>query len=429
MRFRIFSLRNAALTMMMMMMTLALSVVANAQTESTIYTFSETGTFWPQGGLLEDAAGNFYGTTRGGGAYGVGTVMELSPPAVSGGAWTQTTLYSFVPYGSGGYVPISDLVKDQAGAFYGTTYMGGDPICNCGVVYKLVPPAVAGGPWTQSQLYAFKGGADGRIPAVATLALTTKGTLYGVTMRGGTWDSGTLYQLTTKTGKTYTESVLYSFGDLADASTPSGSILMDSAGSLYGVTSLGGAFGQGTLYKYVPAINGQLATYSILYSFGGSTTTGSYPNGSLIFDAGGDIYGVTNGGGDATGDGVVYMLAPTNPTWTESILYAFSKNNGTNPVGGLSWNHKTNQLYGTTSSGNEHPAGDGTVFQLSPPKVKGGAWTELTLFQFTYRVNGGYPTGPVTLDTKTGIIYGTALNGGIEGCDLYCGTIWQIANP
>jgi uncharacterized repeat protein (TIGR03803 family) len=427
MRFRICSLGIALL-----MMTIALSTVANAQaasTESTIYTFSETGSFWPQGGLIEDASGNFYGTTRGGGTYGVGTVMELSPPAVSGNPWTLTTLYNFVPYGSGGYVPISDLVKDQAGAFYGTTYTGGDPICNCGVVYKLVPPAVAGGPWTQSQLYAFKGGADGRLPALASLALTTKGTLYGVTTRGGTWDSGVLFQLTTKTGKTYTESVLYSFGDLADASTPSGAILLDSAGSLYGVTSLGGAFGQGTLYKYVPAANGQLATYSILYSFGGSTTTGSYPNGSLIFDAGGNIYGVTNGGGDTDGDGVVYSLARANPTWTESILYAFNTTNGTNPVGGLTWNHKTNQLYGTSSSKNQHPSGDGSIFQLTPPTVKGGAWTELTLFQFTYRVNGGYPTGPITLDSKTGIIYGTALNGGIEGCDLFCGTIWQIANP
>lgn len=425
MRFRIFTLRNILLTMM----TLALSLLANAQTESTIYTFSETGTFWPQGGLLEDGAGNFYGTTRGGGTYGVGTVMELSPPAVSGGAWTLTTLYNFVPYGPGGYVPISDVVKDQAGAFYGATYSGGDPVCNCGVVYKLVPPAIKGGAWTQSQLYAFTGGADGRLPAPATLALTTKGTLYGVTLRGGSWDSGALYQLTTKNGKAYAESVLYSFGDLADASTPSGPILLDAAGSLYGVTSLGGAFGQGTLYKYVPAVNGQLATYSILYSFGGSTTTGSYPNGNLIFDASGDIYGVTNGGGDADGDGVAYMLAPGSPTWTESILYAFNATNGINPIGGLTWNHKTNQLYGTASSGNQHPAGDGSVIVLSPPTKKGGPWTEQTLFQFTYRVNGGYPTGPITLDTKTGNIYGTAQNGGIEGCDLFCGTVWTIANP
>src|SRR6202030_3428156 len=194
--------------------------------------------------------GNLYGTTRGGGANGVGSVMELSPPAVSGGAWTLTTLYSFVPYGTSGYVPVSDLVKDQAGAFYGTTFAGGDPVCNCGGVYKLVPPTVSGGAWTESVLYNFKGGADGRLPAEAALALTSAGTLYGVTVRGGSWDSGVLYQLTTKNGKTYTESVLYSFGDLADASTPNGPVVLDSKGSIYGVTSQGGAFGQGTVYRY-----------------------------------------------------------------------------------------------------------------------------------------------------------------------------------
>ena len=123
------------------------------------------------------------------------------------------------------------------------------------------------------------------------------------------------------------------------------------------------------------------------------------------------------------------MLTPAKTTWTETILFACDQNDGTNPIGGLTWNHKTNQLYGTTSSGNMHPSGDGSIFKLSPPAVKGGAWTEATLFQFTYRVNGGYPTGAITLDTKTGDLYGTAQNGGIEGCDLFCGTIWQITNP
>src|SRR5258708_36327680 len=129
MRFRISTLLTALL-----MVTLAFTLTANAQleTESTLYTFSETGSFWPQGGLLEDSAGNFYGTTRGGGTYGVGTVMELSPPAVSGGAWTLTTLYNFVPYGVSGYVPVSDLVKDQAGAFYRTTLAGGAPARHSG---------------------------------------------------------------------------------------------------------------------------------------------------------------------------------------------------------------------------------------------------------------------------------------------------------
>src|ERR1700686_2186517 len=113
--FRIFTLRNALLIMV-----LALSALANAQTESTLYTFSEQTSFWPQGGLIEDATGNLFGTTRGGGTYGVGTVFELSPPAVLGGAWTITNLYNFLPYGSGGYVPVSELVRDKSGAFYGT---------------------------------------------------------------------------------------------------------------------------------------------------------------------------------------------------------------------------------------------------------------------------------------------------------------------
>jgi uncharacterized repeat protein (TIGR03803 family) len=423
---RILTLKNVLLILAL----IALPMLANAQTESTVYTFSETTSFWPQGALLEDSAGNLFGTTRGGGAYGVGSVMELSPPTVSGGAWTLTNLYSFIPYGNGGYVPMSDLVRDQAGAFYGTFFSGGDPTCNCGGVYKLVPPAQSGGAWTESMLYAFKGNSDGRLPVqTASLALTKSGTLYGVTSRGGTWDSGVLYQLTTKNGKTYTESVLYSFGDLADGSTPSGPVVLDSSGNIYGVTSLGGAFNQGTLYKFVPAANGQLATESLLYSFGGSTTTGSYPNGNLVFDVGGDIYGVTNGGGDDAGDGVIYMLTPTKTAWNESVLFSFTTDTGTNPIGGLSWNHKTNQLYGTTSSQNMHPAGDGTIFKLSPPAVKGGTWTQATLFQFTYRVNGGYPTGAVTLDSKTGTLYGTAINGGIEGCDLFCGVVWQITNP
>ena len=201
MRFRMFTLRNT-----LVILTLAFSVAASAQTvESTLYTFSETTSFWPQGSLIEDGTGNLYGTTRGGGAYGVGSVIELSPPAVSGGAWTLTTLYSFVPYGASGYVPVSDLVKDQAGAFYGTTYAGGDPVCSCGGIYKLVPPAVQGGAWTESVLYNFKGGSDGRLPTAAALALTSNGTLYGITNRGGSWDSGVLFQLTTKNGKAYTE--------------------------------------------------------------------------------------------------------------------------------------------------------------------------------------------------------------------------------
>src|ERR1017187_10391832 len=190
MRFRIFAFGNALL-----MITLALSGAVNAQTESTLYTFKETTSFWPQGALSEDSAGNLYGTTRAGGTYGVGTIFKMAPPTVSGGAWTLTTLYNFVPYGNGGFVPVSDLIADSTGAFYGTTYSGGDPVCNCGVVYKLIPPAKSGGAWTEQGLYAFTGNSDGRLPAMAALTMNSQGVLYGVTVRGGTWDSGVIYQL------------------------------------------------------------------------------------------------------------------------------------------------------------------------------------------------------------------------------------------
>jgi uncharacterized repeat protein (TIGR03803 family) len=424
MRFRIFALGNALL-----IITLALSGVVNAQTESTLYTFKETTSFWPQGALSEDAAGNLYGTTRAGGTYGVGTIFKMAPPTVSGGAWTLTTLYNFVPYGNGGFVPVSDLIADSTGAFYGTTYSGGDPVCNCGVVYKLIPPAKSGGAWTEQALYAFTGNSDGRLPAMAALTMNSQGVLYGVTLRGGTWDSGVIYQLAPATGGAYIESVLYSFGDLADASTPNGPLTMDSSGALYGVTSLGGAFDSGTVYKFVPASNGQLATESLLFSFKASTKSGITPSGSLLFDSAGNLYGVTSAGGSGNNDGVVYELTPAKAAWTQTILYIFSKQSGSNPVGGLTWNPTTGALYGTTSSQNGKTTGDGSVFKLLPPAVLGGAWTESTLFQFTYATVGGYPTGTITRDPLTGTLYGTAINGGVTGCDLFCGTIWQIVNP
>ncbi len=422
MRYRISILATA-----LILATLAITPLANAATENLLYTFGEQTAFWPQGALLEDGSGNFYGTTRGGGAYGVGTVFELSPPAVAGGAWTLTTLYSFVPYGSGGYLPISDLVRDQKGSFYGTFYSGGDPTCNCGGVYKLTAPAVAGGAWTEAAIYSFTE-SDGHLPVPFALALTTTGTLYGTTVAGGTYGGGVLYQLTTKTGKTYTETVLYSFGEVGDASVPNGPIAMDAKGSLYGVTSQGGAFNQGTVFKYVPASGTHAAVESLLYSFGGSSSTGATPSGNLVFDTGGNIYGVTNLGG-SNGFGVVYSLAPANPSWTESVLFTFTLSTGINPVGGLTWNHSNNNLYGTTSALGSVTTGDGTVFKLVPPSVKGGTWTQSTLYQFAYAVTGGYPTGAVTLDTKTGYLYGVALNGGVVGCDLFCGTAWQITNP
>ena len=119
---------------------------ASAQTVNTLYTFTggaDGGN--PLGGLVADGKGNFYGTTIGGGSAAFGTVFELSPPAVVGGSWVETVIWNFAGKADGSS-PSFTLVVDKGGNLYGETQLGGQ-FCDCGTVFKLKPPAVAGGTW------------------------------------------------------------------------------------------------------------------------------------------------------------------------------------------------------------------------------------------------------------------------------------------
>ncbi len=420
--------RVATLCMILFLGMLALGGRASAATYTTLYSFTLADTFWPQGGLVEDSAGNLYGTTIGGGTYGYGSVFQLSPPAVTGGAWTKKIIYTFLSYGAGGGVPSSELIVDSAGALYGTTWSGGDATCACGVVYKLTPPATQGAAWTEQPLYGFvSNGADGRLPSAA-LTLDSAGNIYGVTQQGGTYNGGVAFKLTPKTGGTYAESVLYSFGANSDASAPNGPLAIDSTGALYGVACLGGTFNLGATYKLTPpTIAGQPWTEAILFSFGGGTMTGgTTPVGNLVFDSAGNLYGVTNGGGNRNGNGVAYQLTPATGTWKQTVLFTFSNGSGVSPAAGLTWNPSTGSLYGTTTSGNPLKSASGTAFQLTPPAVAGGKWTEVNLHNFAFFGDGGVPSGRITRDASTGTLYGTTVNGGLFGCDGYCGVIYQI---
>jgi uncharacterized repeat protein (TIGR03803 family) len=296
----------------------------------------------------------------------------------------------------------------------------------CGVLYKLVPPTQKGSAWTEQVLHAFTSGSDGRLPN-ATVVINSQGTIYGVTQQGGAYDSGVIYQIRPGTGGTFAETILYSFGDNGDASTPNGPLLFDSTGALYGVTSLGGAFNQGAVYKFVPpAKAGQQGTETILFSFGGgSLSSGVTPIGNLIFDSAGNLYGVTNGGGGSLGFGVVYELTPATGSWTENVLFSFNGTDGRYPEAGLTLNPTNGSIYGTNSAGNPLKGGSGIVFQLTPPAVKGQPWTESTLLQFTFFGNGGLPAGRILLDSN-GNLFGTTLNGGLYGCDGYCGVAYEI---
>jgi uncharacterized repeat protein (TIGR03803 family) len=414
------SMTFGRLTLVFLLGAFALRVPAGAQTESTIYSFTLHESFWPEGGLVEDAGGNLYGTTVGGGTYGTGTVYQLSPPAKGSTTWSKTVLYNFQPWGITGHTPSSELAIDSSGDLYGVTWSGGDGRCHCGVLYELVPPATAGAPWTHFVRHAFtNSGNDGRLPN--SPVVFSSSTIYGVTQQGGLNDSGIIYQFTPgKNGGTY--SVLYSFGANNDASSPNGPLLMDSAGSLYGVTSLGGAFNVGAVYKLSPPQSGGSWTESILFSFGGgSQSSGITPVGNLLFDSLGNLYGVTEFGG-ASQLGVAYELSPASGSWTENVLFNFSKAAGSSPLAGMTWNPSNGSLYGTTSAGASHT--HGSVFQLTPP-ASGGLWTETLLEQFTY-TNGGLPSGRVLRDPTTGYLYGTTYNGGASGCDGNCGVDYQL---
>jgi len=158
---------------------------------------------------------------------------------------------------------------------------------------------------------------------------------------------------------------------------------------------------------------------TVLYSFPGSSS-GSNPYGGLIADAAGNLYGTTGGGGNSTqcslgsGCGTVFMLAPpsgTNTTWTETVLYNFrgaTSKDGSGPQASLIFDAK-GVLYGTTSTGGA--SSDGTVFKLTPPATKGGAWAETVLHSFKGGTDGSNPASSLIFDTK-GALYGTTPVGG-----------------
>jgi uncharacterized repeat protein (TIGR03803 family) len=236
--------------------------------------------------LIRDSGGNLYGVTNGGGTIGGGTVYKLTP---SSGA--ETILYSFFG-GTDGANPHGPLVRDGAGNFYATTSGGGTT--NSGVVFKLTPSG------TETVLYSFPGGVGGQVPFDG-LVRDSAGTLYGTTYFGGpTRCCGVVFKL----NKHNHETTLYSF---AYGSLPVGGLVRDKAGNLYGTTTLGGAFDSGTLFKVDPSGN-----ETTLYSFTGGAD-GSFPNASLILDSAGNLYGTASQGANKTcelGCGVVFKLAP-----------------------------------------------------------------------------------------------------------------------
>lgn len=199
----------------------------------------------PGSSLITDKAGNLYGMTYGGGAYGYGSVFMLSP------GLTETVLHSFNDNGIDGYNPSAGLSMNAKGDLFGTVTTGG--AYGYGVVFELLRPAKSGEPWTETILYNFYYGNDGYYPNT-TLIMDKKGNLYGTTRLGGTAGYGTVFELLVpaKVGDPWTETVLHNFrNNNTDASQPTGGLVMDSKGNLYG-TGGNGANTRGAIFEVTP---------------------------------------------------------------------------------------------------------------------------------------------------------------------------------
>ncbi len=382
---------------------------AFAGTFKVVFSFNFHDGSGPNGGLIRDSAGNFYGTTQFGGAsYNRGVVYELNAQG------EQTILYSFTGQSDGG-IPIGRLIRDSSGNLYGITSSGGDATCSCGTVFKLETNG------TLKVLHAFKGGTDGaQNQGQAQLGLVmVKGDLYGSASFGGvsgcdgSLGCGVIFKLT-PAGK---ETILHRFTGQADGAFPQ-DLIADQAGNIYGET--GGSYqpgNGGTLFKI--STTGKLTTF---YTFPNSAD-GTSPRWGLTRNASGVFYGVTQFGGDTTtcavgtaGCGVVFSVNPANK---EKVMHTFGHkaSNGEEPSGGLL--DKKGNFFGTTFYGGIDNStcslGCGVIYEISAE----GKYS--VLYSFTGANDGWDPSGFLAEDSA-GNIYGAAMDGG-SGSN---GVIYQI---
>jgi uncharacterized repeat protein (TIGR03803 family) len=387
----------------------AVTLLANAAWASTTkvaYSFmgDEDGEY-SSTDLVLDGAGNLYGTTVQGGQYSSGTVFELTR---SGNTWTHTVLYSFTSGADGGQ-PYGGVTLDADGNVYGTAVIGGTGTgapCvedGCGVVYKL---NYSGGRWKEHVIHSFTGGKDGYGPG-AGVTFGKDGNIYGMTPTGGADGFGIIYQLRPARGNNWKLHVIHSFtGGKDGASPPGGRLILDDAGNLYGVATVGGAHGAGLAFELTQPEVGKWKL-TPLYAFGGQPDAG-FPYGALVFDKSGHLYGTTYYAG-ANNQGAVYRLAFRNGKWHETVLHSFTGGaDGSGPISNLVLDPAGN-LYGTTSEGGGQGCGCGTIFKLA--RGQDGQWTESIAHAFAGSPDGGFPYNGMVGD-GAGHYYGATVHGG-----------------
>lgn len=406
--------RKAVLALTFAILVAVVTQPAQAQTYKVLYTFTggADGSF-PEAALTQDAAGNLYGTTIESGNFtcssNCGNVFKLDPSG------KETTLHTFKGGKDGSFPYVSGVVRDQAGNLYGTTEFGGKGVGSFGVVYKLSKTG------RETILHNFAtSSADGEAPQSGVI-LDSAGNVYGTTLQGDGlgcrgFGCGTIFKID-KAGKETRMSFNESLWGPA-------TLVRDAAGNLYGTTYLSGGtgcggFGCGTVFKV-----DKTGKRTLIYAFQGGSD-GVIPNGNVVLDKAGNLYGTTWQGGNTTacppsGCGTVYKI---DKRGKETVLHRFAIADGLAPQGGLVLDSKGN-LYGTTFGGGTGCGGDGcgTVYKID----KTG--TETVLYSFTSLADGGFPYAGLVRD-KAGNLYGTASSGGNTGALCIpngCGVVFKL---
>ncbi|HXM43698.1 MAG TPA: choice-of-anchor tandem repeat GloVer-containing protein [Bryobacteraceae bacterium] len=376
---------------------------------TTIYNFTGGSDGSGPTPLTVGEGGVLYGATASGGGYGYGTIYSLTPPALPGGSWTHSVLYSFQG-GSDGEEPGTRLTIGSGGVLYGTT---GNCYSACvAVVYSLTPPSSPGAQWTFAVLASF--GTE----AASSVSISPGGVLYGTAPCSDL--CGTVFALLppASPGGSWTERTVKNVGT---GSVPAVGLAIGAGLALYGINTGFITIPAEVFELAPPATPGGAWTETVLYQFVGIV----YGATDLAIGGGGVLYGTVSSNG-----GAVYSLTPpasTGGAWTQATLIEFPTNgillNGVVP--GPVTVGENGTVYGTTQSGGDWEAG--TAYALKPPASPGGAWTEIGLHTFTGS-DGKSPTGLAI--GAGGVLYGTAVTGGAyrgSPCAGGCGTVFALA--
>lgn len=395
-------------------------------TLTTLASFNTTDGNRPLAGLIEDSAGDLFGTTENGGMNNQGTVFEITKTA-TGYASTPTTLINFDNTNvltSDGALPLDPLLMDAAGNLFGTTSEGGANGAT-GTVFEIAKTAT-GYASTPSTLVRFTG-ATGDTPEAGLIA-DAAGDLFGTTLTAGangtTAYVGTVFEIAkTASGYANAPTILAGFaappnGSYPNGSMPTSNLVMDAAGDLFGTTSFGATNNSGTVFEIAKTASG----YAPLTTLADLSTVG-VSKAPLAIDAAGDLFGTTTSGGTSN-EGTVFEIAKTAGGYaTPTILASFNLTNGQIPEGGLLIDGGGN-LWGTTVGGGGTGNGNGEVFEIAKTAT-GFASTPTVVVGFNSQQANAAPTCTLFADAA-GNLFGTSSYGGLSANGSDAGTVFEV---